>query len=50
MSKVTQEIEDSYNRVIQKFDEIDNRTETIEYLIIGLYVLIPLMATMSWFF
>jgi len=50
MSKVTQEVEDSYNRVIKKFDEMGARMETTEYLIIGLYVLVPIMSTIGWFF
>jgi hypothetical protein len=50
MSKSAHQLNESYDRVIQKFNEIDDRMETIEYLIIGLYALIPLMVAMGWFF
>ena len=58
MSKAKQELiesydrlEKSFNRVMLKFDEVDQSFHNTERLIIGLYVLIPTsFAILSWFF
>jgi len=47
MSKVNQELEESYQRVIDKFDEIDINLNKTEKLIWGLYIFIPLMAVIG---
>lgn len=47
MSKVNQELEESYQRVIDKFDEIDVNLNKTEKLIWGLYIFIPLMAVIG---
>lgn len=44
MSKGEYELEQSYQRVIKKFDEIDVNLNKTEKLIWGLYVFIPFMA------
>jgi hypothetical protein len=57
MSKAKQELiesydrlEKSFNRVMLKFDEVDQSFDNTERLMIGLYVLIPTVAILSWFF
>jgi hypothetical protein len=43
-------LDESYNRVIEKFNEIDQSFDTTERLIIGLYVLIPATFLLGWLF
>ena len=57
MSKAKQELiesydrlEKSFDRVMLKFDEVDQSFDNTERLMIGLYVLIPTVAILSWFF
>ena len=57
MSKAKQELiesydrlEKSFNRGMLKFDEGDQSVDNTERLMIGLYVLIPTVAILSWFF
>jgi hypothetical protein len=50
MSKATQQLNESYDRVIKKFNEIDQSFDTTERLIMGLYVLIPATFLLGWFF
>lgn len=38
------DLDKAYNRVIQKFDDIDANLQKTEKLIWGLYIFIPLMA------
>lgn len=47
MSKGSYELEESYQRVIKKFDEIDINLNKTEKLIWGLYIFIPLMAVIG---
>ena len=43
-------LDESYDRVIEKFNEIDQSFDTTERLIIGLYVLIPATCLLGWLF
>lgn len=44
MRESEKQLEQSYQRVIQKFDQIDYNLDKTEKLIRGLYIFIPIMA------
>jgi hypothetical protein len=44
MRESEKQLEQSYQRVIQKFDEIDYNLDKTEKLIWGLYIFVPLVA------
>jgi len=42
------QLDESYDRVIEKFNEIDQSFDTTERLIMGLYVLILATSILGW--